>query len=133
MSLMERDYIRERYNEKNNPTNKKWSSGFGSKKSLESELDRICEDKRKQKEYKKQLFDRNIKPHIVYMDENGNVSKKSNLYFSDNDKKTIKQLQKQSKNRYIRNKFINILIILITVFLILYLSYDLYMSSTMVF
>lgn len=133
MSLMERDYIRERYNEKNNPTNKKWSSGFGSKKSLESELDRICEDKRKQKEYKKQLFNRNIKPHIVYMDENGNISKKPDLYFSDNEKKTIKQLQKQSKNRYIRNKFINILIILIIVFLILYLSYDLYMSSTMIF
>ena len=69
MSLMERDYIRERYNEKNNPTNKKWSSGFGSKKSLESELDRICEDKRKQKEYKKQLFNRNIKPHIVYKNQ----------------------------------------------------------------
>ena len=112
---------------------KKQSYGHENKKTLESELNRICEDKKRQKEYKKQLFNQNIKPHIVYMDENGNISKKVNSNFSAEDKKTVRQLQKQSKNKYTRKNFLNILIILITIFLILYLSYDLYMSSTMIF
>ena len=112
---------------------KKQSYGHENKKTLESELNRICEDKKRQKEYKKQLFNQNIKSHIVYMDENGNISKKVNSNFSAEDKKTVRQLQKQSKNKYTRKNFLNILIILITIFLILYLSYDLYMSSTMIF
>ena len=112
---------------------KKQSYGHENKKTLESELNRICEDKKRQKEYKKQLFNQNIKPHIVYMDENGNISKKVNSNFSAEDKKTVRQLQKQSKNKYTRKNFLNILIILITIFLILYLSYDLYMSSTIIF
>ncbi len=130
MGLMERDYIREK-NKKSH--SQKWNSEFGSKKTIESELDRICEDKRKQKEYKKQLFNQNIKPHLVYMDENGNIEKKVNSHFSNDDRKTIRQLQKQSKIRYARNKFLHIALIFIIIFLILYLSYDLYMSSTMTF
>lgn len=130
MGLMERDYIREK-NKKS--LSQKWNSEFGSKKTIESELDRICEDKRKQKEYKKQLFNQNIKPHLVYMDENGNIEKKVNSHFSNDDRKTIRQLQKQSKIRYARNKFLHIALIFIIIFLILYLSYDLYMSSTMTF
>lgn len=130
MGLMKRDYIREN-NKK--PYNKKWNSGFGRKKTIESELDRICVDKRKQKEYKKQLFNQNIKPHLVYMDENGNIVKNSNSHFSNDDKKTLRQLQKQSKIRYVGIKFLHIALIFITIFLILYLSYDLYMSSNMIF
>ena len=130
MGLMERDYIREK-NKKSH--SQKWNSEFGSKKTIESELDRICEDKRKQKEYKNQLFNQNIKPHLVYMDENGNIEKKVNSHFSNDDRKTIRQLQKQSKIRYARNKFLHIALIFIIIFLILYLSYDLYMSSTMTF
>ena len=63
MGLMERDYIREK-NKKS--LSQKWNSEFGSKKTIESELDRICEDKRKQKEYKKEIDNiKNFKKNIA--------------------------------------------------------------------
>ena len=58
---------------------KKQSYGHENKKTLESELNRICEDKKRQKEYKKQLFNQNIKSHIVYMDENGTIQENLGL------------------------------------------------------
>lgn len=132
MGLIERDYIQKRHN-KNNISNKKWSDGLDSKKYFESELNRMCDEKHRQKEYKRDTFNQNIKPHIVYMDENGNIPLKSNSHFTNVDRKTPKQLQEELKNNYVRKKIINILIALIIVFLILYLSYDLYMSGTMIF
>lgn len=129
MSLTKYDYSKK----SQKVLSKNQSDGLGNKKTFESELNRICEDKKRQKEYKKQLFNQNIKSHIVYMDENGNIPQKINSDLSVEYKKTDGRLKKTSKNKYARKKFLNILIILITVFLILYLSYDLYMSSTMIF
>lgn len=36
----------------------------------------LCKKEKDKKEQKKDLFEKNIQPHIVYMDEDGNISKK---------------------------------------------------------
>lgn len=42
-------------------------------KQIDSRLDEICKKSKREKERKKNIFNENIKSHIVYMDENGNV------------------------------------------------------------
>lgn len=132
MGLMKHDYMWKNQ-KRNNSSKRKWSDGLDSKKNFEHELNRMCNEKHQLKEFKKSAFNHNIKPHIVYMDENGNISKKKNSYLSNEGKKTFEQLQKEAKNKYVRNKILNILIVFIIIFLILYLCYDLYMSSIMIF
>ena len=54
------------------------------KKDFNEYLDDVCRENKQEKARKKQIFNENIKPHIVYMDENGKIYKKKQ------DKKWIK-------------------------------------------
>lgn len=45
-------------------------------KDFDGYLDELCREKKKEKERKKQLYKKNVKGHIVYMDEYGRIYKK---------------------------------------------------------
>lgn len=46
------------------------------KKDFNEYLDDVCRENRREKARKKQIFNENVKPHIVYMDEDGKIYKK---------------------------------------------------------
>ena len=54
------------------------------KKDFNEYLDNVCRENKQEKARKKQIFNENIKPHIVYMDDDGKIYKKKQ------DKKQIK-------------------------------------------
>lgn len=45
-------------------------------KDFDGYLDELCQEKKKEKERKKQLYKKNVKGHIVYMDEFGRIYRK---------------------------------------------------------
>ena len=45
------------------------------KKDFNYYFDDLCKENKKEKERKKQVFNENVKPHIVYMDEDGKTYK----------------------------------------------------------
>lgn len=124
MSLIERDYMKEKYAEKNKLHNKK---------SLESELDRICEDKKKQREYKKQLFNQNIKSHIVYMDENGTIQENLNLHLYNKNNEIVEKRLKQIEKQENKKKTVAIIIFLIFIFYILCYCYEMHTGNVIMF
>lgn len=78
------------------------------KKSFESEFDKICEEKHREKELRKKRFNDNIRSHIVYMDENGKVykrdSKKQKLgYYDSNKMQKNKYEKRKRRNKNIHN------------------------------
>lgn len=104
-----------------------------AKKDFDSEFNRICEDKRAQKEYKKNIFKRNIQPRIVYMDENGNIIKKQkNSYISSDKNYTLQSQRKSRKSRNINKVFYTLLAMLLVAFII-YMLFDLYACCSMIY
>lgn len=45
--------------------------------SFDYEFDKVVYKKKKEKQQKKELFERNVKDHVVYMDEQGKLYKKN--------------------------------------------------------
>lgn len=91
------------------------------KKSFESEFDKICEEKHREKELRKKRFNDNIRSHIVYMDENGKVykrdSKKQKLGYYDSNK--------MQKNKYEKRKDVTKIFIIFMIVVMIYLIFDL--------
>ena len=112
---------------------KKQSYGHENKKTLESELNRICEDKKRQKEYKKQLFNQNIKPHIVYMDENGTIQENLNLHLYNKNNEIVEKRLKQIEKQENRKKTVAIIIFLVFIFYILCYCYEMHTGNVIIF
>ena len=53
-------------------------------RDFDSEFDKLCQKKREEKERKKKTFNENIKSHIVYMDDDGNIIKNPPRKASEN-------------------------------------------------
>ncbi len=81
------------------------------KESFDTRFDEICKERKIEKEKKKELFNKNIQSHIVYMDEYGKVYKKE---MPENQKKTI----------YFEN-FLKCILIGIILALLIYIFYEL--------
>ena len=45
--------------------------------SFDYEFDKVVYKKKKEKQQKKELFERNVKDHVVYIDEQGKLYKKN--------------------------------------------------------
>lgn len=56
-------------------------------KNFDSYFDELCKKEKNKKEQKKDIFEKNIQSHIVYVDENGNVSKTKNNSFKSSSNK----------------------------------------------
>lgn len=122
MSLDDRDHIRNKFNGSNISFGEKGSKGFEHKKTFDSEFDRICEERYKEKECKKKQYYKNIRPHIVYMDENGKIykrdfQKKNTEYNNSNETK---------RNKYRNRTDVTKVFIIFMIVVIIYLVFDLF-------
>ena len=64
------------------------------KKDFNNYFDDLCKENKKEKERKKQVFNENVKPHIVYMDEDGKT-------YKDKDNKPTKRPSNKPSNNTI--------------------------------
>lgn len=81
------------------------------KKDFNEYLDDVCRENKQEKARKKQIFNENIKPHIVYMDENGKIYKK-------------KQDEKRIKNSSFETS-LRIVLCSVILALLIYIIYEL--------
>ena len=81
------------------------------KKEFNTYLDEVCRENKKKKIRKKEIFNNNIKSHIVYMDENGKIYKK----------------KQQENKRFDENKIFPLKILLYSAIfaLLIYIIYEL--------
>lgn len=77
-------------------------------KDFDGYFDELCREKKKEKERKKQLYKKNVKGHIVYMDEYGRIYKKE-----QRDK-----LVKKSKFEFCFKVFLCSIILALTIYII---------------
>lgn len=95
------------------------------KKSFESEFDKICEEKHREKELKKKQYNENIRSHIVYMDEKGKIYKRD----SQNKNLNYYDSTETKKNKYEKKKDVTKVFIIFMIVVILYLVFDLFNSG----
>lgn len=81
------------------------------KKEFNEYLDEVCRENKREKARKKQIFNENVKPHIVYMDDDGKIYKK-------------KQDRKQIKNSNFEMSF-KIVLCSVILALLIYIIYEL--------
>jgi S-adenosylmethionine hydrolase len=80
-------------------------------KDFDGYLDELCREKKKEKERKKQLYKKNVKGHIVYMDEYGRIYRKEHC---------DKQVKKSKFESYFK-----VILCSIILALIIYIMYEL--------
>lgn len=81
------------------------------KESFDTRFDEICKERKAEKEKKKELFNKNIQSHIVYMDEYGKIYKKD-------------MPESQKKNTGLES-FLKCILIGVILALLIYIFYEL--------
>ena len=81
------------------------------KETFDTRFDEICKERKVEKEKKKELFNKNIQSHIVYMDEYGKIYKKD-------------MSESQEKNTGLES-FLKCILIGVILALLIYIFYEL--------